>query len=255
MRDRAGAVLAAVSFLTAIPVARRRRFAEVDLRRGVVAFPLVGGAVGGTIALAAWGAHLALPPLAAAAVGVAVGVAITAAFHLDGLGDVADGVGAALGGRSPAEAMRDPRLGTFGVAAVALDLLLKVSVLAGLLARGFPSAAIAAAAAARVAPVALAWRLPYAGGGTGGWTEGVGGATVAGAAVIATSIGLAALLPSRDPIGSFVALAAGGAAIASVAAALGRWSSRRLSGVTGDVFGAAAELGETLALAAVLAVS
>jgi cobalamin synthase len=35
---------------------------------------------------------------------------------------------------------------------------------------------------------------------------------------------------------------------------LARWSRRRLGGVTGDVFGASAELAETLSLAAVAAV-
>jgi cobalamin synthase len=39
-----------------------------------------------------------------------------------------------------------------------------------------------------------------------------------------------------------------------VGAAVGRWSSRRLGGVTGDTLGAAAELTETLALTAALAV-
>ena len=82
--------------------------------------------------------HRSLPTFAAAILGVASGVAATAALHLDGLGDVADGIGASLGGREPREAMRDPRLGTFGIAAVALDLLLKASLLSALVVAGFP---------------------------------------------------------------------------------------------------------------------
>ena len=131
MRERTWPVVAALSFLTAVPVARGRSSAS-DLRRGVVLFPVVGAVVGALVAAVAWGAAQVLPTFAAAILGIASGVAVTAALHLDGLGDVADGIGASLGGREPVEAMRDPRLGTFGIAAVALDLLLKSSLLAAL---------------------------------------------------------------------------------------------------------------------------
>ena len=50
---------------------------------------------------------------------------------------------------------------------------------------------------------------------------------------------------------AFGVMAAAGLATAAV---VGRWSSRRLGGVTGDTLGAAAELTETLALTACLAV-
>ena len=73
-------------------------------------FPVVGAAVGALVATVAWGAAQVLPPFAAAILGVASGVAATAALHLDGLGDVADGIGASLGGR-------DPRRGDAGSAA------------------------------------------------------------------------------------------------------------------------------------------
>lgn len=244
MRERTRPIVAALSFLTAVPLGGRRAIGERDLRRGAAWFPLVGAGVGLLAATTAWGASLVLPAFPAAVLGVAAGVAITAAFHLDGLGDVADAIGAGLTGRDPIEVMRDPRLGTFGVAAVALDLLLRTSLLAALLPAGFPWAVVAAAALARVAPIGLAAALPYAGSGTGGWTEGVGGRTTAGAATIA----LAVAIPT-------VRLEAAGmvAAVALVAVVLARWSRRRLRGVTGDVFGAAAEASETIALGVALA--
>ena len=138
MRERTRPLLAALSFLTAVPVGRGTVLGTPDLRRGAVLFPVVGGAVGAFVTTIVWGAAHLVPPFAAAVLGVAGGVAATAALHLDGLGDVADGVGASLGGRDPADAMRDPRLGTFGVAAVALDLLLKATVLSSLVETGFP---------------------------------------------------------------------------------------------------------------------
>ena len=109
MRERTRPLLAALSFLTAVPVARERVLETPDLRRAAALFPVVGGAVGAFVATIVWGAAHLVPPFAAAVLGVAGGVAATAALHLDGLGDVADGVGASLGGRDPAEAMRGVR--------------------------------------------------------------------------------------------------------------------------------------------------
>ena len=246
MSDRTRPVRAALSFLTAFPVGRGVELGERDLRRGATLFPAVGAAIGALMALVAWGSAQVLPSFAAAVLGVASGVAATAALHLDGLGDVADGIGASLAGGDPAEGMRDPRLGTFGVAAIALDLLLKVSLLSALLASGFPWAVAAAGALSRVAPVALAWRLPYAGGGTGTWTSHIGSPPV----LLASVVALAIAIPSAGV--STVGMVA---AVATASALVGWWSSRRLGGITGDAFGAAIELGETLAIAVAVAVA
>ena len=246
MSDRTRPVRAALSFLTAFPVGRGVELGERDLRRGATLFPAVGAAIGALMALVAWGSAQVLPSFAAAVLGVATGVAATAALHLDGLGDVADGIGASLAGGDPAEGMRDPRLGTFGVAAIALDLLLKVSLLSALLASGFPWAVAAAGALSRVAPVALAWRLPYAGGGTGTWTSHIGSPPV----LLASVVALAIAIPSAGV--STVGMVA---AVATASALVGWWSSRRLGGITGDGFGAAIELGETLAIAVAVAVA
>ena len=247
MRGRVRPLAAAASFLTAIPVGRRVAFRERDLADGAVLFPVVGAFVGAVGAATAWASSVALPPFVAGVLGVAAAVAVTAAFHVDGLGDVADAIGASLTGRDPLEVMKDPRLGTFGVVAVALDLLLRAALLAELFAGArFPWAAVGAASIARVAPILLAWRLPYTGGGTGVWTSGVGGVRVA----IASALGVAIAAATAG----VAAAAMAGIAIA-VCLALGRWSRARLGGVTGDVFGAAAELTETLSLLAAVAVA
>jgi adenosylcobinamide-GDP ribazoletransferase len=244
MHERIRPVLAAFSFLSAVPVGRAVELGPRELRRSAALFPAIGAVVGALVALVTWSSAQVLPPFVAAVLGIAAGVAVTAALHLDGLGDVADGIGASLGGGDPAHAMRDPRLGTFGIAAVVLDLLLKTSTLSALVVTGFPWPVVAAGTLSRVAPVAMAWRLPYAGGGTGAWTAGVG----AGAVVVASVIAVAIAIPSAG-------IATLGMIVAVVAAStfIGRWSKRHLGGVTGDVFGAAIELGETLALVAVLA--
>lgn len=234
--------VAAVTFLTVVPIGRRIEVGEHDLRTGAVLFPVVGALVGALAGVVSWGATFVVPPLVAAVLGVAVGVLVTAALHVDGLADVADGMGAALAGRDPRAAIRDPRLGTFGGAALALDLILKTSVLMALVAGPrFPLELLAACALARVAPLALAAALPYSSpdGGSGRWTGGVGLGVVLVATAIASVVGIATVglvFPAMLGTGALVT------------ALLGRWSAVHLGGVTGDVFGASAELTETLAL-------
>jgi adenosylcobinamide-GDP ribazoletransferase len=249
VRDGLRSAIAALTFLTAVPVGRRAAIADADLRRGVMLFPFIGGLVGGAVALVAWGAGHVLPTLPAALLGVGTGALLTGAMHLDGLADTADGLGAALAGRDPAPAMADPRLGTFGGVALGLDLLLKVSVLAAIIGSGrFPWEVVAAGALGRGSILALAVALPYAGPpeGAGAWTGSLGRRRFAAGLVIAGAIGVATAGPR------VVAMLA---ASAVVCVLVGRWSSRHLSGMRGDTFGAAAELTETLALTAALAAS
>ena len=248
MRNGVRSAVAAMTFLTAVPIGRRVDVGERDLRAGAVAFPIVGGLVGAFAGVVSWGATFALPSLVAAVLGVAVGVLVTAALHVDGLADVADGMGAALAGRDPSAAMRDPRLGTFGGATLALDLILKTSVLMSLVAgQRFPLELVAAAALARVAPLGLAMALPYISpdSGSGGWTRGVGPGVFLGATAIASAVGAATIGPV------FLAMLGTGVLVTTL---LGRWSAVHLGGVTGDVLGASAELTETLALTAALTI-
>jgi adenosylcobinamide-GDP ribazoletransferase len=246
VRSGVRSVFAAVTFLTAIPLGRWAAVAPRHLESGALLFPLVGALVGALVATTAWGASLAFPPMVAGVIGVACGILVTGALHLDGLADVADGVGAALSGGDPAEAMRDPRLGVFGGTALVLDLLLKISLVAALVEGGtFPTEVVAAGALARVAPIALASALPYV-GPRHTWTRAVGWRTCVGASLLAVAIGVVAVGAAFTPM---IIVAAAGTAI------VGRWAAVRLGGTTGDVFGAAVEVSETLALAVAVALA
>jgi adenosylcobinamide-GDP ribazoletransferase len=247
-RDGVRSAIAALSFLTAVPVGRRAAIAADDLRRGAAWFPVVGAAVGGVVAMVAWGASSLFPPFVAAVIAVAVGVALTGAMHLDGLADTADGVGAGLAGEDPEPAMADAGLGTFAVATLTVDLALKSSVVAGLLAGGgFPWTIVAAGALGRSAVLALALAIPYAGpdDGAGPWTRSLDPRRCLGGLGAGAAIGVTAGW-------TFGAMTA---AAALVCVVVGWWSSRHLDGMRGDTFGAAIELIETLGLTAALAVA
>jgi adenosylcobinamide-GDP ribazoletransferase len=245
VRDGLRSAVAAITFLTAVPVGGGTEIRAADLRGGVLLFPVVGAVVGALTAVVTWGMALVLPSLPAAALGVAAGVLLTAAMHVDGLADTADGLGAALSGAGPSTAMHDPRLGVFGGAALALDLLLKTSVLSALVAGPrFPIEAVAAGALGRAVAIALMTALPYAGSGTGSWSRGMSLAPCLGGVATASALGVVIVGP---PFGAMVAVAV------IVAVFVGRWSHRRLGGMTGDTLGAGVELTETLALTAALA--
>jgi adenosylcobinamide-GDP ribazoletransferase len=250
VREVFRSAVAAVTFLTAVPVGRAAALADgQQLRDGTVLFPVVGAAVGAATGAIAWAGAFVLPPLPAAVLGVAAGALLTGALHLDGLADTADGMGASLSGADPSVAMHDPRLGVFGGMALALDLVLRISVLGALVVGPrFPSAAIAAGALGRAASVALLATTPYAGGavGTGAWTRGVGLGRCLASAALAAMIGVVAVGPA---FGAMVI------AVAAVAGLIRRWSRRHLGGMTGDTLGATAELSETVALVAALAVA
>src|SRR4051812_12943574 len=127
---RARDPLAALAFLTRIPVGRWVALGADDVGRGVAFFPVVGAAVGALAGLAAEGLDGPLPALVAGGLGVAAALVLTGALHLDGLADTADAFGS---GDRPRrlEIMRDSRIGSFGAAAIALAVLVEAAALGG----------------------------------------------------------------------------------------------------------------------------
>jgi adenosylcobinamide-GDP ribazoletransferase len=131
--------LLSLQFFTRIPVTGRLAdwvgFSPAMLRASAGHFPGVGLLVGGLLALFTAGLLALLPPtgsdpLVAAAVGIALGVLLTGAFHEDGLADVADGLGGSADRDRALLIMKDSRVGAFGAIAVMLVLLCKVALLA-----------------------------------------------------------------------------------------------------------------------------
>jgi adenosylcobinamide-GDP ribazoletransferase len=245
MTDALRPAVAAVAFLTRIPVGRAFRVDASDVGRGAWLFPVVGGAVGGVCGLLADVAADRLPSLAAGALAVVVAALLTGALHFDALADTADALGASDRERA-LEIMRDHAIGAFGALALIVVCLLDAALL-GSLAAGDDAAVVglAAGACSRAAMLVPALVLPYAraGEGQGRLLAGIGVVQVVGAAALACLLAL--------PAGWAGAWAVGGAVAAVVAATF--VAARKFGGVTGDVLGATAKLAETGALIAAVA--
>jgi adenosylcobinamide-GDP ribazoletransferase len=237
----------AVGTLTAVPV---RPPALVDRRRAGLAMmlaPLAVVPLGAAVALiVAAGTRRDLAPLAIAVVAIAAVVVGNRAFHIDGLADTVDGFAASYDRERALAVMKTGASGPAGVAAIVLVLGAQIAGLAGLLTGPDPVArAVLAGLLVCVSRAALvlccARGVPSARpGGLGDTYTQTVPVLVAAAIWGAFAVALAWLVPLveidwwRGPLA--VVLAA-----VVVLVLLGR-ATRRLGGVTGDVFGAAVEL-------------
>lgn len=250
----------AVGTLTVLPVTVRR-WDRQAARRGMLCAPLAGLAVG--LLSSAAGVLLLLlggSPLLAAVVSVAGPAVLTRGLHLDGLADVADGLGSGKPADDALQIMKRSDIGPFGVVTLVLVLLAQVAVVAELFGSGdWAYGALAVTVAAVTARTALT--LASRAGVPAARPEGLG-AAVAGtvpartawavAALVAVLAGLAMLAvgPLSTQGGAAAAVTAPGCALA-VLAGLGAGElllghcRRRFGGVTGDVFGALAETAAT----------
>ncbi len=127
------AAVAAMQFLTRIPIPVSLSYDERLNRRSVACYPLVGAAIGLIVALTGLLIAPALPPTVAAIILVALWTMLSGGLHLDGLMDTADGL---LSHRSPErmlEIMKDSRVGAMGVMVCIFAVGLKVALLASLI--------------------------------------------------------------------------------------------------------------------------
>ncbi|MEA0734508.1 adenosylcobinamide-GDP ribazoletransferase [Xanthomonas campestris pv. campestris] len=232
-------LLAAVGFLTRIPVPAWAFTRPGAQARSLPWYPLVGLLLGVLLLALAWCLRGAAPLLAAAIV-LSSWVWLTGALHVDGLADSTDAWVGGMGDRARTLAiMKDPTSGPMAVTAVVLMLLLKCAALTTLLPAA-PAALWLAPLLARAAVVAAFASTPYV--RAGGLGSALAGAsrTVCVLAV-AAAVGVACVAgPAR------AALACGIAAL--VFALWRRACLRRLGGMTGDTCGALIELSETAVL-------
>jgi adenosylcobinamide-GDP ribazoletransferase len=108
-------IATAITFYTRIPLPGEMHSGEQQLNEATQWLPLMGVIVG-AIAAALYAAIAVTVGTAVAAVGaMATGIALTGAFHEDGLADTADGVGGGWTVEQKLEIIKDSRVGSYGL--------------------------------------------------------------------------------------------------------------------------------------------
>jgi adenosylcobinamide-GDP ribazoletransferase len=195
-------------------------------------------------------------PLTAAGLAVASLAFLSRGLHLDGLADLADGLGSGKPASAALDIMRRSDIGPLGTVTLILTLLIQVAALGHAESAGHgrgPAALIAAVVTGRLA---LTWACRR--GVAAARPDGLG-ALVAGSvrpaipaaatlAALAAAVGAVVISATviGEPLGWTLPLAVvAGLGASSV---LQRHAVRRLGGITGDVLGALAEVATTVTL-------
>src|ERR1700744_3938171 len=162
-RDWSNDLSLAIALLTRIPMPHRDDVMPDRMARAQRAFPLVGAIIGLAIGLfARCLLAIGIPELAAAALALGPGAALTGALHEDGLADVGDGFGGGRDRETKLAIMRDSRLGTYGALVLLVSFAAKFSALASLPITEIIPALIVAHTLARAALPVLAANMPFA---------------------------------------------------------------------------------------------
>jgi len=233
------ALRGAVGFLTRLPVGHEERAWEALRARSyalVVASYGVGAVAGAALAVPA-------PAPTAALLYVLVLLAVTGVNHADGLADVGDAAVVHGGAERRRAAMRDTAVGAGGAVAIGVGLVglaFGATAAAGTPWRVALGLAVASEVSAKLAMATLA--------ATGTASHEGMGSQFTGAT--AGDLLVAGLLAAPGGLLAWPTLAAVPAVFAGPVVALGMlaWANRHLDGISGDVFGAANELGRIAAL-------
>ena len=228
----------AIGFLTIFPLAPSGRLQMGPTRAW---FPLVGLALGGTLAGLDLAAREALPPIVVGAILVVALLVLTRSIHTEGFLDACDGL---LGGDSPSrrlEILRDSHVGAFAVVGGVGLLLLKWALLTGIDDDMRLGLLVVFPCLSRFGMVSTMAVFPYVRGQGLGTSFQVGRARWQVVLAFATAALAGGLFLG---VGGIVLL---GAAL-GVALGLGWWVTRLLGGMTGDTYGAVNEVAEVSVL-------
>jgi adenosylcobinamide-GDP ribazoletransferase len=229
-------LVAALQFLTRIPLTFAGTPGADAIRASIAWFPAVGALLGVILVAVDHVALTLLARPAADATVIAVWIALSGALHLDGLVDSVDGL---IAGPSTADrlaAMRESTAGTAGATAAVLTLLVAFVALGELHGPARTTALLLAPLCGRCAIVDAYWAFPY-----GRAEPTLSLLLKEGTASIGVPISLAlgfgwALLTGGPAGGAIFAL------VPVIALTVGWIALRRLPGVTGDICGAICEI-------------
>ncbi|MCG3267233.1 adenosylcobinamide-GDP ribazoletransferase [Yoonia sp. I 8.24] len=234
---------AAIGLLTRLPVPMSQTRAVARGAAAAWAYPLAGALIGIILAAAVsvftW---IGLPIGMVAALVIGVNIIITGAMHEDGLADSADGLWGGWDRARRLEIMKDSHIGTYGVLALALSLLIRWLGLSAMIALDIYWAGLMAIAVlSRGGMVILMAAMKNArdaglSKSVGRPTAATAWAAVAIAALIAAVLGQFAMIV----VAPFVVLACGLIARA------------KIGGQTGDILGATQQITEITLLLVIL---
>jgi adenosylcobinamide-GDP ribazoletransferase len=231
-----------VQFLTSVPVPVNLNAAVEDYGKGLVFAPLIGLMMGAVMAGCLYILNLVFPMQVSAVFIVLMYILLTGGLHLDGLGDTFDGVFSNRSREKILEIMRDSRVGTNAVLAIACVLILDAALISNMDRSLIYTAVMLFPAAGRIGSLVGSGVSTYARSGEGlgksfidccGWKEIAAGLAVSYALFYLTA-GLKGLVLCT--------------AAAAAAFLLTKAFSSKIGGATGDVLGAVCELNQTLFL-------
>jgi len=234
--------LLALQFLTRLPVAVSGVVDDRTMARSMAYFSLIGLLIGGGAAGVHYLLGLGFSATVANLGAVIFVIFVTGNLHGDGLMDTADAVFSGRPRERMLEIMKDSRVGSHGVTAGVLAVLLRVVLLGEMETAAQVTALVLAPALGRWAQVFGAARYPYARNneGTGSFTVHVGWRELVLNSIVVIGLALGFL-----KLSGLIVL---GVALAGTLLLHG-FIKGKLGGVTGDTLGAASEGVEILTLA------
>lgn len=239
--------LTGLQFLSRIRIVRQNDWSNERFSRSVRYFPLVGASVGAVMALVSYLLIFVLPlagitiPIAAlTAILLAVWLYLGGGLTCDGFMDTMDGVFSGRDREKMLVIMKDSRVGANGVVGFVMLALMKWAMLMSIPMADIPMAFFIASILGKLAMVMAIVRFPYA------RPDGIGKMFQLCAnretLLVAAGCAVICLLPFGIP-----ALICGLGAVCG-ALYLGRYVTRMLGGLTGDIYGAITETIELLVL-------
>ncbi|WP_240548238.1 adenosylcobinamide-GDP ribazoletransferase [Paenibacillus lignilyticus] len=258
LKEQLQAAGTAFQLLTRIPVPVAIPFTPEVLARSVVYYPVVGAVIGGVVALAGMLLQDAVPAMPAAVILLAVWIALSGGLHADGLMDTADGVMSHRSREKMLDIMKDSRVGAMGVLTAVLLLLFKFSSLTAVMNvselqwRSFFPLMMMACAWSRLWIVLAMAAFPFArpNEGMASLFRAVHFRHPASALLVTILLAAGSFLvwPSAGYQSAFVTLLMQGGITVAAGWILCIWLIRKLGGLTGDTYGAVAEIIESILL-------
>lgn len=239
----------ALGFMTRLPVGNQLDYSPELMHDALRWFPLAGW----LLAALQWLLFSGLEPLLglypALVILVAAGLLFTGALHEDGLADCFDGFYGGMTRERRLEIMKDSRLGTYGSAALVLNLLLRLSLLAGLAEQGLlVLSVLIAAPLSRSLAITHAQDLTYVSAPGISKSDPLARPLTVAMLVQLLLLGSLALWWLPLPVMALVLLAS-----VLLRWWLKRWMYKHIGGFTGDSLGAAQQLQELMILMVLLA--